>query len=356
VLFRSDLDFSGPISGKSRIIKRSNFKGELMFTSAIINVTDVQRLKACFLQGHKEHDPQADNPFGYAKFAELLQQMNIQLELLSTSGGGIPEDCQLLIIAGPQQSLETAEVAKIEQFLNRGGRLLALFNNLNLNWAPTGLESMLASWGVRVGNNVIEDQTLNKADDLTKTISTMVITNYPTPSHPVCKPLLRTRLQVVMPRSVEKQLNGKQDADSPKVDELAASGPNSSAITHFRDGVPYPDPLHDRRGPISVIVAAEKGGVQGVNDYRGATRIIVVGDSICLGNHLMEWNRDFAVLAVNWLLDRTKLMGGIGPRKVREYRVVMTPSQMFAVRWLLLGVLPGAVFAIGILVWFRRRT
>jgi hypothetical protein len=85
--------------------------------------------------------------------------------------------------------------------------------------------------------------------------------------------------------------------------------------------------------------------------------MIVVGDSFFLGNTLIESgaNRDFAGYAVNWLLDRTVLLEGIGPRPVTEFRLTMTRDQQKSVRWLLLGALPGGVLAFGWLVWLVRR-
>ena len=66
-------------------------------------------------------------------------------------------------------------------------------------------------------------------------------------------------------------------------------------------------------------------------------------------------NRDFLTAAVNWLLDRPSLLQGIGPKPVTEFRLLMTQDQRREVRWLLLGVLPGAVLLLGGLVWLVRR-
>jgi hypothetical protein len=105
-------------------------------------------------------------------------------------------------------------------------------------------------------------------------------------------------------------------------------------------------------------VAVEKGGVKGVINERGTTRMVVVGDSIFLANHQIESaaNRDFVALAVNWLLDRPQLVEGIGPRPVAEYRLVMSNSQLQGAQWVLLGCMPGGVLLLGGIVWLRRRS
>jgi hypothetical protein len=106
-----------------------------------------------------------------------------------------------------------------------------------------------------------------------------------------------------------------------------------------------------------LMVAVEQKAVPGVANTRGTTRMIVVGDSFFLGNRQIESgvNRDFAGYAANWLLDRTVLLDGIGPRPVTEFRLMMTHAQQTNVRWLLLGALPGGVLAFGWLVWLVRR-
>ena len=105
------------------------------------------------------------------------------------------------------------------------------------------------------------------------------------------------------------------------------------------------------------MVAVEKNGASGIANLRGSTRILAVGDSIFMGNTGITslGNADFVGFAVNWLLDRTTLLEGIGPRPVDDYRFRMTQGQMKAVAWISLGALPGGVLLLGGLVWLRRR-
>jgi hypothetical protein len=136
-------------------------------------------------------------------------------------------------------------------------------------------------------------------------------------------------------------------ADAPKVDALVSSSLQSTLVGDTT-AAPRSYPL---------MVAVEQKPVPGVANPRGITRMIVAGDSFFLDNHwiVAAANRDFAGYAVNWLLDRTVLLEGIGPRPVTEFRLTMTQSQQKTVRWLLLGALPGGVLVFGWLVWLARR-
>jgi hypothetical protein len=88
-------------------------------------------------------------------------------------------------------------------------------------------------------------------------------------------------------------------------------------------------------------------------------RMLVVGDSLCLDNELIDnWppNHLFAGLAVDWLLDRPQvLLEGLVPRALKEYRLTTTQKEMQTIRWIFLAGMPGLILLLGGLVWLQRR-
>jgi hypothetical protein len=319
--------------------KPAAFLGELAFTPALLDVTSAKKLKAYFLQGHGEHQINSgDELAGYLKFASLLHQNYIQSEPLSLLGtNAVPMDCNLLVIAGPKEVIPDTELAKVEQYLNQGGRLLALFNFYARN-TETGLETILAKWGVDVGHNLVNDL------DNTTTRQDIRVSNFG--KHALVNSLIGSSLHLLLPRSVGRLKLGAQAADAPRVDELAFSGPRATAGGDFAHKPPFP-----------LMVAVEKGAIRDVITERGSTRIVVVGDSLFLGNHQIDSaaNRDFAACAVNWLLERTQLLAGLGPRPITQYKIVLTRTQLHQAQWVLLAGLPGCVLLLGGIVWLRRR-
>ena len=106
------------------------------------------------------------------------------------------------------------------------------------------------------------------------------------------------------------------------------------------------------------MVAVEKSAPKGVvTDERGATRMLITGDAYFLDNQLIGYgaNEDFADSSVNWLLERTTFLQGIGPRPVSEYQLLLSPHQKNTLKGLLLGAIPGGILLFGGLVWLRRR-
>jgi len=332
---------------KQRTFRRrpAEFAGENLCSYALLAVTSPKRLQACFVQGHKEHNQDSASDFGYLKFANLLQQNYIDVRSLSLLGtNAVPPECNLLIIAGPTDKFLDLELNKLDQYLAQGGRLFVLFNSGSISketgMDTTGLVEVLAKWGVQVGSQVITDP-----DHAVSSRYDMTITEF-NQKHPVVNPLLGSFLYVITPRPISKIKAGAQPADAPRIEELAFTG---SRATTGASAVSQAFPI---------LVSVEKGAVQGVNTERGSTRLIVVGDSLFLANGWIDaaaGNRDFANSAINWLLHRTQLLDGVGPRPIKEYKILMSRTQLQRTQWVLLGGLPGGVLVLGSLVWLRRR-
>ena len=321
--------------------KPVQFKGEMMCSTLLLAVINPKPQRACYLTGHGEHAlAEGKEQMGYLKFATLLALQNYvgvePLELLGTNT--VPADCSLLIIAGPSQALMEGELAKIERYLTEGGRLLVLLNWTSVN-KQLGLEQLLAKWGVNVTRKIVVDaqNTSNGQDVLAKNFS----------RHPVVNAMTESRMHLDLPREISRLETSTAAADSPSVDELILTSPETTIFGETNS------PAKSR----SIAIAVEKGAVKGVANGRGTTRLVVVGDSLFLDNLMIDSlaNRDFANYALNWLLNRPEMMEGLGPRPVSEFKIIMTQSQLKSAYAILLGGMPGAALLIGALVWLRRR-
>ena len=319
---------------------------ELAFSAAILAVTSPKPVKACFLQGDGEPDP-ADikDPNGYGRFTSILQRNYIEVDRLFLTGtNGVPDDCNLLIFVAPPipaGAMPDWELKQIEDYLTRNpknGRLLALFN-FPSSQRPTGLESVLAKWRVNVVPDIVIDP--DSLDPARKDFRVAVAQD-----QPAVNSILGIGLNMTLPRPVSPIPAPKGEADGPKVDSIAATGPNAflNSNPNHRDSYP-------------VMVALDQGTVKGLSTDRGVTRMIVSGDSYFLSNGGIELggNQDFVTSAVNWLLDRQLLFKGLGPRPITPYRIMMTRSEMQTAELIMLAAVPGGVLLLGCLVWLRRR-
>jgi ABC-2 type transport system permease protein len=322
------------------------FKGETAFTAMLYAVTNPRQVKAYVLQGHGEHSIESgDEISGYLDFRSLLEQNAVRVEALTLTGTNlIPADCNLLIIPGPRGGIPEPELKKIEQYLDEGGRLFALFNAASTD-RSFGLEKILTKWGVLVSDSVVSDPA--NAINSIKMAPGADVTVGAFSKHPAVAGLQNYNLNLLAPRVVGPMKGRENVAEAPKVDVLFATQDTAKLVNNPGSPVqPYP-----------LAVAVEQNGVRGVVTGRGTTRMVVVGDSFFLANDPMKLlaNRDFATYALNWLLDRPQFTEGIGPRPVSEYRITLTRAQMNQLQWMLLGAVPGGVLLLGGLVWWRRR-
>ena len=333
----SILDFSEFIN--TREARRTHFVGEQLFTSAIAAVTQGRQTKVGFVIGHGEHKASdTGGQWGYSKFANILQQKDLHLQEIPLTGtNSIPADCRMLIVAGPRTPYSRGELAKLREFVGTGGSLFTLFNFYSLQ-RPTGLENFLAGYDFEIGFNQVSDSKNEQSgqgglllvDDLG--------------SHPITKPILGSRLQMLLPRSVG--FPEAENDESPPGSILAHSSDAGQAVGQIQGN----KGSVEREGKIPLIAAKLHA-----NDGQPPARLVVAGDSLFLGNSAIEAgaNRDFASLAVNWLLEREHLLA-IAPRTVTEYRIDLSRAEMTSITWLLLLVLPGGTLGLGLL-WWRRQ-
>ncbi|MCK5493267.1 MAG: GldG family protein, partial [Candidatus Omnitrophica bacterium] len=180
--------FGNVISGKEKkVIVQSgvermdiNFTkiplSEEQLTNAILRVTREAR-NIYFLTGHKEYSIHDKGDNGLSTLSKLLSANNISSkELMLGIEEEIPEDCDVLIIAGPHDSFTEKEEITIEKYLEQGGDALFLIEHIVVtspdkplteeekNMNPS-LNSILNNWGINIGNDIVVDLSSHTSGD-----------------------------------------------------------------------------------------------------------------------------------------------------------------------------------------------
>ncbi|HLF17924.1 MAG TPA: GldG family protein [Candidatus Omnitrophota bacterium] len=150
---------------------------EELLTNAVIRVTREGR-KAYFLTGHNEFKLDDEDDHGLSILRELLSTNNMESQdLLLTATGGVPSDCDVLVVAGAKSHLSADEVKIIDDYLKKGGDALFLIEHtlvttpdkpltqeeLSLN---PSLNEILNGWGVKVNNDIVVDLKSHAAGDV----------------------------------------------------------------------------------------------------------------------------------------------------------------------------------------------
>jgi ABC-type uncharacterized transport system involved in gliding motility auxiliary subunit len=358
-----DYDYSGMQFGQQPTIRA--FKGEEQFTSAILSLVAPEVPKVYFVTGHGEASLEAPAGAGADRslsiLADALRRDNMETASLSLLSGEVPEDANVIVIAGPTRAYTEAEVDALGAYLDRGGRLLVALDPLiepDGTMRPTRLEDFLAERGVTVSDDLVVDPS-HKLPFFD--LSAVYLTDFA--NHPVTRGLDGIAVLFTVTRSL-----GVDSDEATAVVETSADGWGERDLGMLLRGEPvvYDDGV-DTPGPAAVAVVAEGEaavGAEPVHDDAGPTaadtdrryRLVVLGDSDFLTDVDIAnaGNQILAVNAVSWLAARELTMG-IPPRDVEQLALFVGRDQMRIIMLVALLVMPGAAVAAGLLVWRRRR-
>ena len=318
-----------------------------------------------FLQAHGEADPDGTGREGFSQGKKLLEDSNFQVKTLSLlEQERIPEDCTILLVAGPRKDYLEHEIEALRGYVESGGRALFLLGTEDV----PNLEGLLAGWGVELQDRVVVDRNpLNRlfgGDALLP-----LVRNFP--PHVVVRDLEGMATIFPLTRTLLVGENPKEGVD---VQTLIESSPQSWTIP-----VPKPNqrirltqPADDELGPFTLAVAAtvsaaadgphidtgtESGAekIEFADERESQGRLIVVGTSLFAGNGFLQLqaNDDLFLNMMNWLSADEDLIS-IRPKLRESQNLDLTQAHMTWIGW---GIFWAPIFILfgGFLVWWDRR-
>ncbi len=332
-------------------------EAEHAFTSAILQVTGIVQKKVYFLTGHGEADIYSE--YSYAREELLDNLFKVETLNLQTTPS-IPDDCAVLIIAAPQQSLTSNEVDIIQSYLESGGQAM-LLTNPN---PPPEIEQLLSSWGVKVEDGTIIDSSSYVSPNKNTPLVTwernyfgFEKTHFPgaaaiTPN-PEYMPVL-----LQMEDGSEQIVWISEEGQVQMFMLLLTTG--DSWLEKDFDLLKEPefDEGIDLEGPLFlgfIIFAPLTDEAGEVVEGQGTT-LMVIGDSDFASNeHFYSGNNgDLFLYAVSRLTVGTEIVSI--EHKVLPFRkLIVSPETERFINYSSIGLLPLLVLVIGGIVWWRRR-
>jgi len=315
------------------------FKGEDALTSAVMNVTQSSQPLIWITSGHGEKAMDSPEELGLSELKKYLERENMQVEVVTLlEKTEIPTSVGAILIAGPTRRFTEQELLLLEAYLGRGGRMLALIDPLT----NTGLDGLLLHWGAELGNDIVVDPARRLPF---VSPANLFVTTYT--EHPIVKHMATLMTLFPLARSVKAATAGRTGLVATT---LAMTSPDGWGETQtqsrpfqFNEGI-------DVKGPVPIAVASERAGAT-------PTRVVVVGDSdfVADGQVSNVGNLDLLLGAFHWLVGQEQLIG-IGPKPLEAIKLNLTAAQMRTVFWLSISVLPCLFAALGVAVWWTRRT
>jgi ABC-type uncharacterized transport system involved in gliding motility auxiliary subunit len=345
----AELDYSGMQMGQAP--KMTGFKGEQLFTSALLQLAEGRKPKILFTTGHGERSLDDRQVHGLSSIHDLLGRDNFELEeWASRTAGAVPAGTDLLVVAGPASSFIESELKAFSDYLANGGRMLVMVDPTlgqaaGAGLIPTGLDPWLAGYGVKLGANIVIDPEGAYPGAPPYTLFPQEYGD-----HPITRPLSQSGVPVLfnVARSVAADPSGGGEA--MELLRTTSGGWGETALGSV-DNVRRDD--QDLAGPVSLGVAVEGPKQEGKRAYR----LVVLGDSDLATNQLVEGMPANAVLlanALNWLAEREALLT-IPPKKTENVRLNLTGDQLRTFYLMVLLLLPGLAIALGTVVYVRRR-
>jgi LPXTG-motif cell wall-anchored protein len=346
----AELDYSTMQLGQQP--QMTGYKGEQLFTSALLELAEGKKAKVLFTTGHGERSLDDQGPRGLAGAAQILGRDNFDIsEWASLGQSGVPAGTDMVVIAGPSGSFVPPELAAFSAYLDGGGRMLVLLDPTigqaaGSGLAQTGLEAWLQGYGIKAGQDIVIDPSNPLPFFGAETI---FVKSYG--EHPITKPLAQANLPVLF--SLARSM-AKGDSGDATVTELLKTSPDGwgeTDIVHLdkvaKDG-------GDQVGPVAIAVAVErKGKAPGAR----TSRLVAFGDSDFATDQLLQANVANSVLlsnALNWLVEREALLG-IPPKKTEQVHLTLTGDELRNIYLIVLGLLPGLAILAGGWVYLRRR-
>jgi len=315
---------------------------------AILQVTRHDTKTVYFVTGHGEKTPSDRHEVqGYSEAAARVREEFYEVRTLGLRNvDAVPKDATVLVIGGPRGSFSPQELALLDEYLARGGRILLLLDAFE----DAGLAGYLARYGVTLREETVVDPENRMFGGEFVTMRVPASGG----AHPITEGLGAPPLLSLV-RTVEP---GSAPAGA-EVRPVLRTGPRSWATPSravLTAGRPRYVAGRDRAGPLTLGVDVSLPPRSGSVTQGG--RLVVYGNSEFASNFFLEreGNADLLLNTIDWLADEPALMGPRVPRKEpgREQLLVLG-EQGAAIFWLAVVIQPGMFLLVGLIQFYRRR-
>ena len=343
--------------------EKATSDAEQELTNALIKVVQGRTPKVYFTQGHGEKDTTSADRGGYNTISAALTSGNFVVDkVVLAQLTAVPQDADVLVIAGPKTDFLGPEIDMLKAYLARGGKILLMLDPVLKadQPQPAGLQALLKDWGIEAGNDLVLDVSgmgrLIGTDE-----SVPVAASYP--AHPITE---NFQLLTAYPlaRSMSPIEGGAGGHTAQRLVETSRSSWAETNLKSLSSSDPAKLDDADKKGPVSLAAAvsgapaaeAPDAGKNGAEPKKGETRIVAFGDSDFASNAALgvQGNRDLFLNTINWLAQQENLIS-IRPKDPEDRRITLTADQERRIFYLTVLIVPGLVLLAGVQTWWRRR-
>ena len=315
---------------------------EIELTGALLRISKDSKKRIVFVEGHSELNVEDKDRNGLFIAKEALIRQGYDVGTVSLlKEATVPDHTSVLVLAGPRRSVIKEEQDRIHAYIEKGGHLLVLADPDT----QTGLEALLAPWGLGLGPGVLVDlQDRLAQGDLTA----LLVRTFT--EHEITQDLASA---VLLPLSRHITFDEQTGKDWDFV-PLARTSPNSWAETNMQGRVVSLSEKEDVKGPLPM--AAALSPKKAPEEGKPHPAIVVIGNSTFASNAFFNFpgNSDFFLHTISWLAEERDLIS-IAPREPALHPFTPNPTQERALIYIQIVLLPLMTFLTGLIVWRKRR-
>lgn len=311
----------------------TEFGGENALTNAIHYVTSENIPRVYTLTGHGESELSTT-------ITALIERENMETNTLSLLMlESVPEDASVVVINAPTGDLSSDEADMLIAYLENGGRVVLITDYIE-SGVMENLLRVTQAMGMTAGEGIIVEGDRN-----------MHVSRYPyyllpeIASHDITQPLIDGKYYVLTPLAQPIVETGEGSASVTALLETSDSAYAKLAglqmqTTEKEDG--------DTDGAFTIAAASELG----------AGRMVWITSADTMQDNVNAMvsgaNSDLFMNSVSWMCDQVETIS-IRAKSMDETGLTLTQSQSAFWRAVMLGVIPGAVILIGVVVVIRRK-
>lgn len=346
---------------------------EEKFTNGLIKVLKNTVKTVYFTSGHGEGPIEGKEPTGYDIVVQALLNNRYEVKTLSLlEEAKVPDNADLLIIAGPKYDFKEEELRMVESYLKSGGALSVMVDALS---ETPRLFDLLTKFGIEVQNDwLILDPQDPRAVLLGQ--NNAIVTDFDRVS-PVTKDFASgSQVALLLPfaRSIEAleenvfkmkpELVGKTSEVTIRISDVQTQDDLKNIDGKNKEAGVYPI-LATSVGKLTETDIAQNGSEtkgdmgQGnvVESSKRDTRIVVVGSSHFARNQGIQMaaeHRDLFVNMANFLLQDEDFIS-IRPKEKNTGGLALTSESSQLTFLMLSFIYPFAFLGTGVVYWLKRR-
>jgi ABC-type uncharacterized transport system involved in gliding motility auxiliary subunit len=332
--------------------------GEREVTTALYRLITETAKKIYFTTGHGELSVSDVKPRGLSTVLDRLEEQNYLVETINLlEKKKIPEDCNLLVVAGPTVKFSDEEVNMVTEYALSGRSVLFLLGPGKL----TGLEPLVEEFGILPGNDYIYETSRNMTIQAGGAIAPLVA---PRDSSEITEKLSNQNFLFPFVRSMSPRFKSWDSSFR----RLLASSENSWAETDLQSamtvntGIKPSRSEQELKGPVDVAITVEReyplpDSIATPTNKSYSVRSAFFGNVTFCTNEVTAMfpaNLSLFTNTVNWITKNENIIE-ITPHTMAFTPVELRDSDRRVISWLSVVLIPLAILMAGIVVWYRRR-